>query len=167
MKPGPYGPFPYSPIIRRPPLEWLSSICRRSELLPKGIKGRLLFTDIFPPATGAADRERATDRSVRATTVTGAVMRPPTYVEILVGLLSQTHRSVFRLRLAHRDEENDSFPHWLGKVALLKNGQKQFVPTSERISFAATPPTRDSDLSPTWALRVSTWAINPATSSAD
>ena len=22
MKPGPYGPFPYSPIIRRPPLEW-------------------------------------------------------------------------------------------------------------------------------------------------
>ena len=22
MKPGPYDPFPYSPIIRRPPLEW-------------------------------------------------------------------------------------------------------------------------------------------------
>src|SRR5215471_4214780 len=22
MKPSPYGPFPYSPIIRRPPLEW-------------------------------------------------------------------------------------------------------------------------------------------------
>jgi peptidoglycan/xylan/chitin deacetylase (PgdA/CDA1 family) len=24
MKPGPYGPFPYSPIIRRPPVEWPS-----------------------------------------------------------------------------------------------------------------------------------------------
>ena len=22
MKPGPYGPFPYSPIIRRPRLDW-------------------------------------------------------------------------------------------------------------------------------------------------